>query len=82
MIMSNQLDQEYKRGYQAGLKAAAQQHDDAYWLRQYAGMAIGTARLQEQWREEYPVSASRIAIRAVEIAVSLLTEVKKAEEKL
>ena len=38
----------------------------------FAMAAMGIARLQEQWREEKPVSAGRIAARAYAIADAMM----------
>lgn len=38
----------------------------------FAMAAMGIARLQEQWREEMPVSAGRIAARAYAIADAMM----------
>ena len=64
----------YNTGYQAGLAKAQRDDDDAFWIRQYAGMAMQGLIVGVD-KPKYEV----IAMLAVKQATALLDEVKKHE---
>ena len=71
----------YNMGYRKGLQDAEEAHDDAYWLRKYAGMAMqgimaGGYRFDiSQGNKE----GKLIAKASLMIATALLAEVKDKE---
>ena len=76
-----ELDQmmadQYNAGYQAGSTQSQRDDDNAFWLRQYAGMAMQGILATDTQRLLYPY---QIASQSIDCAKALLEEVKKHDQ--
>jgi hypothetical protein len=82
--MSDFNIKDYNEGYQAGLAKSKQSHDDAYWLRQYAGMAMQgylTTYNTETGIYLVCIYKEELACGFADLAGALLDEIKRREKE-